>query len=85
MLRLTEALSGLCYCVEHGLNIRGRSRDNIQDVADCGLILQRFLKLTFAGLNLVEKADILDGNYGLIGECFTSAICLSVNGLTSSL
>ena len=51
----------LCNHVQHRLNIRRRAGDDAQDFARRGLLLQRLFEF-------LEQPNVLDGNYGLVGE-----------------
>src|SRR6516165_1482057 len=62
---------GICQNgVKHGLQIVGRARDDLQHLRSCDLLLQRFLKLSFACLLGFEQPSIRDGDHGLVGERF---------------
>ena len=47
------------------------------------LLLQRLGEIGRALAQFVEQPRVLNGDDGLGGKIWTSAICLSVNGLTS--
>ena len=47
--------------VHHGLEVGRRARDDPQDPGRGGLLLERLFRL-------VEQADVLDGDDGLVGE-----------------
>src|SRR5206468_1860448 len=49
-------------------DIGRRGRDDLEHVAGGGLLLQRLLEIARLGLHLVEQADVLDGDDGLVGE-----------------
>src|SRR5262249_12789163 len=66
--RVTEPCGASRDRVEDGLNVRGRSRDDSEDLARRGLLLQRLGQLAVARLQLGEEADVLDGDDGLIRE-----------------
>src|SRR5215831_9459965 len=63
-----ELGSGLCYRIEHRLEISGRSANDTEHIADCGLIFERLLKLPLARLLRLEQPRVLDGDDGLVGE-----------------
>src|SRR6476619_7433861 len=65
LLRLTEPLRRLGDGIEHGLDIRGRAGDDVEDFADGGLIFEGFLDLARARLHHVEQADVLDRDHCL--------------------
>ena len=48
--------------VQHWLDVRRRAGDDTQDFTRGGLLLQRF--------QFLEKADVLDGDHGLVREGF---------------
>ena len=61
--------------VEDGLHVGLRLTDDTQDLARCGLLLQRlrYLRMgvgerTILLLQLREQPDVLDRNHGLVGE-----------------
>ena len=54
--------------VEHRLRVRLGVRDCAENLARCGLLVERRHKLAIAGLEFFEQAHILDGDHGLIGE-----------------
>ena len=54
--------------IEHRLQIEGRTADRLEHIGRRRLLLQRFAEFRRARLHLVEQADILDGDHGLVGE-----------------
>src|SRR3990172_9941111 len=54
--------------LEHRLKIKSRAADHLEDFAGGGLLLQGFGQVSVAGLELVEEADVFDGDHGLVGE-----------------
>src|SRR5215831_11787496 len=58
---LAQASCALRYGIEHWLDVSRRARDDAQDLARRRLALQRVFRL-------VEEADVLDGDDGLVGE-----------------
>ena len=54
--------------IEHRLQLVGRARDDAENLARRRLILQRLRDLLRAGLHLLEEADVVDGDDGLVGE-----------------
>jgi hypothetical protein len=54
--------------IEHRLQIEGRAADHLERVGGGGLLLQRLTQIVRALAQLVEQADILDGDDGLRGE-----------------
>ena len=70
---------------QHGLKDRlqlaGDELMTLQHIRRRRLLLQRFGDPR--ALRSVEQPRVLDGDDGLSGEFFSSAICLSVNGRTS--
>ena len=59
--RIAQFFSALADDVEHWLDVRRRARDDAQDFADCGLLLEGFL-------GLVEKPHVVDRDGGLPRE-----------------
>src|SRR5215510_10224582 len=68
LLGLAESLRRLGDGVEHGLDIRGGTGDNVKDFADRGLIFERLLYLSRASLHLLEQPYVLDGDHRLVSE-----------------
>src|SRR4051794_35207254 len=54
--------------IKHWLPIGGRAADNAKHIAGRRLVLQRLCGLPCPLLHLLEKADVLDRNYGLVGK-----------------
>ena len=54
--------------VEDRLDVGGRARDDAQDLAGRGLLLEGLGQLAVAGLELREEADVLDRDDRLVGE-----------------
>ena len=54
--------------VEHRLQIERRAADDLEHVGGRGLLGERLLDLPGARLHLVEQANVLDRNHGLVGE-----------------
>src|SRR5262245_29291901 len=54
--------------VEDRLHIGGRAADNAEHLSRRGLMLQGFAQFRVAFLDLLEKANILDGDHRLVGE-----------------
>ena len=54
--------------VEDRLDVRRRARDHPQDLAGGRLLLERLGQIPVLRLELLEKADVLDGDDGLVGE-----------------
>ena len=69
--------------VEYRLNVRRRAADDAEHLGRCRLMLQRFAQFRIALLDLLEQADILDGDHRLIGESFKQRDLFIVNGRTS--
>jgi hypothetical protein len=67
-LRLAQAGGALRHRVEHRLDVRRRARDDSEDLARRCLLRQGLGQLRIARLQLLEQADVLDGDDGLIGE-----------------
>ena len=59
--------------IKHGLQIEGRSANDLEHVGGGGLLLQQFAQL-------VEQPRVLDGDDGLAAKFLTSSICLLVKG-----
>src|SRR5215813_10229758 len=54
--------------VQNRLKIARRFADDAQHLCGSGLLLKRLAQLARARLYIVEQADVLDGDYRLIGE-----------------
>ena len=54
--------------VEDRLDVGRRARDDAQDLAGRGLLLEGLGEIAVPSLELLEQADVLDGDDGLIGE-----------------
>ena len=54
--------------IEHGLQVESRAADDLEHVGCRCLLLQRFAEFCRPCLDLVEKADVLDRDHGLVGE-----------------
>jgi len=54
--------------IEDRLHIGRRARDHPENLARRRLLLERLGQLRIAGLQLLEQAHVLDGNYRLVGE-----------------
>ena len=54
--------------VEHRLEVGRRARDDAQDLAGGGLLLQRLGEVAVARLQLLEQPDVLDGDDRLVRE-----------------
>src|SRR5262245_56211866 len=61
--RVAQAGGTLCNRVEHGLNIRGRTGNNTQDLACRSLLLQGFFEF-------LEQPDVFKCDHSLVGEGF---------------
>src|SRR5688572_22548217 len=59
--RFTQSGSVLGESLHDGLNVRGRTGNNAQDLTRCGLLLQGFGKVAVAPLQFLEQPYILDG------------------------
>src|SRR5262249_2606038 len=60
LIRLAQPCRRLDQRVEHGLKIESRAADDLEHVGGGGLLLKRFAQL-------VEQANVLDGDDGLAG------------------
>ena len=67
-IRLAKLRGRLGERIEHCLQIERRAADDFQHVRRCRLLLQRLAQFGGARLHLVEQADVLDGDHGLVGE-----------------
>ena len=56
--------------VEYRLNVGRGAGDHAQDLAGGGLPFERLGQVAVSGLQLLEQADVLDGDDGLVGERF---------------
>src|SRR4029453_7620757 len=54
--------------VEDRLDIGRRARDDPEDLAGRRLLFQRLGEIAVPGLQLLEEADVLDGDDGLVGK-----------------
>jgi len=61
LLAREQAPAAVEDLVEHGRGIRDRAADHLQHFAGGSLALERFARF-------VEKAHVLDGDHGLVGE-----------------
>ena len=68
IISLTEACGIFPYCIQDRLNVGWGAGDNLEHLADCSLLLQRFAQLTGAVLLGLEQPDVLDRDHRLIGE-----------------
>src|SRR5262245_50294699 len=76
-VRLTQTDRGLHNRIQHGLEIRWRSADDIEHIARCGLIFERFCELLcpfgeFARPSLLrlEQPRALNRYHRLVGKSF---------------
>jgi hypothetical protein len=67
-LRVADARRILQHCLEDRLQLARRTRDDLQHLRRCGLLLQRLAEVLRALAQLVEQAGILDGDDSLGGE-----------------
>ena len=66
--------------VEHGLQIQSRA-NRLADLPQCLQLFDQSRQLARAGLELLEEADVLDGDHRLIGEgCQPARYSVWVNG-----
>src|SRR5499425_2930507 len=68
IVRSAETRGAGDHCVEHGLEVRRRGTNDSQDLGGGGLLLQRLREIPVALFQLLEKAHVLDGDHGLVGE-----------------
>ena len=68
VIRSAHQRRALCDGVQHRLEVRGRARDDSQDLGGGGLLLERLGQLAVARLQLGEQADVLDRDDRLVGE-----------------
>src|SRR5262249_16670107 len=68
VIRQTEARRALGHAVEHGLELRGRARDDTEDLARRRLLVERLGKIAIPRLQLLEQAYVLDRDDRLVGE-----------------
>jgi hypothetical protein len=64
----TDTRGGLRDRLEHRLEIGGRAADDAEHVAGRLLLLDGLGQLSVARLQLLEQADVLDGDDRLVGE-----------------
>ena len=55
--------------VEYDLQVERRAADSLQHICGSDLLLESFFEIAGFGLHLVEQADVLDRDHGLVGEC----------------
>ena len=67
-LRFADAGRVLGNSFEHRRDITRRAGYHTQDIADCGLMLQRLAQVIGTLAQLVEQPRILDGDDSLVGE-----------------
>ena len=70
VLRMAEALGRLSDRVEHGLNVRRRTADDIEDIARRRLILKQLRELVGPRLHFLKKPCVCDRDHCLVGEGF---------------
>ncbi len=51
-----------------GFSSPGELEMTLENIAGCGLLLQRLLQLPRPRLHLLEQSRVLDGDDGLVGE-----------------
>ena len=73
----------LQHCLEHRLQIRPASCDDLQHLGGRGLLLQRLAEIVGALAQLVEQPRVLDGDDGLGGEVLHQLDLLVGEGRTS--
>src|SRR5262249_57277032 len=61
---------------EHRLHICRRAADDAEHLGRCRLMFQGLAQFCVALLDLLEQADVLDGDDGLVGECFEKGYLL---------
>ncbi len=83
MLRFAQALRGLGDRVEHRLNLRGRSADDVEHVAGRRLILQCFLQLLVRACTSSNSRAFSIAITAWSANVVTSSICFSVKGATA--
>src|SRR5262249_8064879 len=59
--------------LQYGLEVEGGATDDLEDLAGGGLLLERLGEVPVAILELLEEADVLDGDDRLGGECLEQA------------
>src|SRR5690348_6953243 len=67
--------------VEHGLNVSRRARDDLEDLARCGLLIECRGQVAVPSLQLLEEAHVLDGDHGLVGESLEEGDLALAEGL----
>src|SRR5262245_29195819 len=67
-LGVAQTGSSLDDSVENWLQLIGRTADDIEYVARCGLVFKGLLQLAFALLLSLEQPRVLDGDHGLVSE-----------------
>ena len=64
-------------CVKNRLHVGGRAADDAEHLGSCRLMLQRLAQFRSALLKFFEQADVLDGDYGLVGKGLEQAdLCI---------
>ena len=66
--------------LENRLEIEGGAPDHLEQLAGRRLLLERHPQLAVAFLQLLEQADVLDGDDGLVGEGLEHLVWWSANG-----
>ena len=65
---ITEPRAVRQHCLENGLKVARRSRDDAQHLGGCRLLLQRLGEVGRALAQFIQQSRILDGNDSLGGE-----------------
>ena len=67
-IRIAEPCGSFQQRLQHRLQIEGRAADDLQHVADCGLIFQRFLQIPGALPQFAKQPRVLHRDHRLRGE-----------------
>jgi hypothetical protein len=72
-----ETRNRLHQRVEHGLEVNGRTADDLQHLRGRGLLVKRLGEVVGALTQLIEQPCVLDGDDGLVGEGRTFSIAIT--------
>ena len=67
-LGIAQSRRGLYQRIQHRLQVEGRAADDLEHVADSGLLLKRLAEIVGALTQFLEQPGVLDGDHGLLGE-----------------
>ncbi len=67
-LGLTQPRGGFDQRIEHRLQVEGRAADDLQHIADRGLVFERLLQVLGALTQFAQQPRVLDRNDRLVGK-----------------